>query len=119
MQNKIKLTGVRNIPWEGDSPDYNKDYALTLIVSPEGEYTPAKQGEEVEAKTFHFKVIRPEMLQQIGKKTEEKIEKGFTKSQVLRFKINAMLKRKGEEQTEEEYGKVMNKLGDIIDGKYN
>ncbi|MCR4285261.1 MAG: hypothetical protein NUV97_04455 [archaeon] len=115
-QNKIKLTGTRNIPLlEPFYPERNKDYFLGLRVALESvESFPIDDGEP--ELVFKLKVVYPETLKEIGASEQIQIGKGYTPSQVQRFALNSMLLRLGKDDTRENYEKVMGLLLDFING---
>jgi hypothetical protein len=107
--NKLKLIGVRNIPVEEDI-DPNADYLVVLMAQREGVYQPDSQGEEEEPITYTLRVSHYEDIKKVGEKKSVKFQKGFTPSQRLRFALQEMFHRIGEDDTEENYEKWMNKL---------
>lgn len=80
--NKIKLTGVKNIPIVEDIST-EKEYILILRAIPVGEFISA---EAEEPKTYHLKVHSYDSLQPIGEKPLN-IKQGISKSQQLRYII--------------------------------
>lgn len=116
--NKIKLTGVKNIPFLGEIPQDNGEYLITLIASPSGVFTPTSQGEEELPITYTLKVDRYESVNRIGEKKLD-IGIGFSKSQLLRFALKRMFNRGGIDDIEENYEKWIEKFIKVVDNKYN
>jgi len=116
MTNKIKLIGTRNIPLEEEIKE-DTDYLLSLRVARTAVETLDKHGEETDTKIYKLKAINTEALQEIGG-SPIKIEKGYTASAIQRFAIKDLLQRKGEEDTEENYQRVMKSILDWINSKY-
>lgn len=111
--NRIKLLSVRNIYLtERDiEPKENTDYELVLVVSRNSvEYLDTFGESGVPDKIFKMKVSHPEMLKEIGSHKEIKIQKGYSKSQMLRFALLDWLKRTGKEPDEKNYENQMDKL---------
>jgi hypothetical protein len=113
--NKIKLTGVRNIPTDSEINE-NKDYAITLIASRDGVYEIDPLGEEEKSRVFHLKVDHVEHIIEIGGH-EIKFKKGTTPSQRMRFAVNDYMVRIGKEPSRENYEKYMEKLINMINEK--
>lgn len=115
---KIKLTGVKNIPLAEEVEfDENSEFLIALIASLDGVFNSVKRGDEEPSKTYHLKVIRPEMIKKIGEKENIKIGTGYSKSQILRFALKDMFKRGGIENTEENYEIWMEKIINWINSK--
>ena len=115
---KIKLTGVKNIPLAEEIEfDENSEFLVALIASLDGVFNSVKRGDEEPSKTYHLKVIRPEMIKRIGEKENIKIGTGYSKSQIQRFALRDMFKRNGIEDTEENYDKWMDKIINYINFK--
>ncbi len=110
--NKLKLTGVRNIPLLEDiEPKSGRDYCLTLIVQRISVENMDKEGEEDNDVVFKMKVVRPELFQEIGISKAIKIAKGFTKSQQLRSAIGNYLNSIGRDNYDDgEYEAEMDKV---------
>ena len=115
--NKLKITGVRGIPFEDTPPEENKDYLISLRVSYDGCYTPAKHGEESISKYFHLKVVNVEQFMEVGKSEPKRIHKGFTPSQEIRLAIVGWLSRRGIEDTEANYEKEARKISEHYNNK--
>lgn len=112
---KIKIIGLGNVFYEGEQPEPNTDYLLTLRVALEGEYTP-KAGGEDEEKRYDMKVVVVEGLENTKTRIPLKVKKGKSKSQELRFTIFPYLNSIGEIQSEENYERVMDYLIRVIRG---
>lgn len=118
MSNKLKLTGLRNIEFDGGIEN-QKDYAITVIASLDEIRQKPSQGEypEPEQEIFVMKAINIEKVEEVGGHKEIKISKGFSPSQSLRFSILDYLKRTGLDDTEENYEIEMRKIIDYFNKK--
>ena len=115
---KIKLTGIKNIVLAEEIEfDENSEFLVALIASLDGVFNSVKRGDEEPSKTYHLKVIRPEMIKRIGEKENIKIKSGYSKSQKLRFSIISMFKRAGIDNTEENYEEHMDKIIQWVNSK--
>ncbi len=111
---KLKLSGVKNIAYYDSEPEAGKEYLLALIVE---RISVEEIDDEEPTKVYKMKVLRPEMMQEVGEARVRKIEKGFTPSQRLRAAIRDYLRRTGREDSEENYEEVMEKLIKFINEK--
>jgi len=107
--NRIKIIGLRNLPLEG-TIENQKDYRVSIIASLDEIRTRPTQGEEVEPETYVLKTLYVESVEDTAEHKEVKVQKGFSKSQNLRFAIKDYLRRIGKDDTEEEYEAEMNKI---------
>lgn len=117
--NKIKITGLGGIPFiDGDEPQENKDYALTIICSLHSIENLAKHGEETAPKYYKLKVDRVEQLLEVGDSKPKRIRQGRTESQKIRWLVEqiAKLTDKDEEELYKIYtANEIKKLGDRLD----
>jgi len=93
---KIKLKGSKTIEiLESLEVDDFKEYLLAFIVSPDGTFQPAKVSEDTEEPIIYMKIVRPELLQEVGTKKKIEIRKGRTQSQFQRSLIEEIAELKG------------------------
>lgn len=119
MSKKLRLNGVRNIPLlENIDVKPDVDYLLALVVNRISVEKQDSHSDDDPSEIYKMKVSHPEFFKEIGKSEDIKIQKGYTKSQILRFSLKDMFKRAGLEDNEESYDKHMNKLIEIINKKY-
>lgn len=109
MSNKLKIVGLRNLPLEGEIEN-QKDYKVSVIAALDEIRTRPTQGEEVEDKIFVLKTLYVDGIEGVSDHKEVKVQKGFSKSQALRFAIKDYLKRIGKDANEEGYEAEMNKV---------
>lgn len=109
--NYAKLVGLRKIPCDHQFED-DKDYKITLLVSPDGEYKDKKDPKNPII-TTSLCFTQLESIEDFITKESIKFEKGFSPSQRQRFAINDALARFSN-NLEDDYERVVNKTISIF-----
>lgn len=107
--NKIKLTGTRSIPFDGQI-DENKEYLVALVTNPISVQVDVKNSEDEErTRTYNLKVHHLEMAQEVGG-NRLKVQEGSTPSQRLFFAIKQYHEKAGIDPSYENYEIEINKI---------
>lgn len=109
--NKIKIIGLRNIPFN-TYIENQKDYLVKIMASLDEIRTRPSQGEEPDELIFVLKALFVDSIEEVGTHKEIPIKKGYTPSQILRFAILDYLRKKGLDDSEENYEKEMRRIID-------
>jgi hypothetical protein len=104
--NYAKLVGLRKIPCDHQFED-DKDYRITLLASPDGEYKDKKDPKNP-ILTTSLRFTQIENIEDFISKESIKFEKGYTPSQRQRFAINDSLLQ-FTNNVDEDYEKAVNK----------
>jgi len=104
--NYAKLVGLRKIPCDHQFED-DKDYRITLLASPDGEYKDKKDPKNPII-TTSLRFTQIESIEDFISKESIKFERGYTPSQRQRFAINDALLQ-FTNNVDEDYEKTVNK----------
>lgn len=109
---KAKLKKLSNIAIF-EPIDQNKEYLVSLVCSPDGIFTPSRDGEEETEPTYHLSVVRVADIMPVGGKPV-KFKEAKSESKVLRDLIYLLGKQQNVTDDEAFYKKIMSQLQDII-----
>lgn len=104
--NYAKLVGLRKIPCDHQFED-DKDYKITILASPDGEYKDKKDPKNPII-TTSLRFTQVESIEDFITKESIKFERGYTPSQRQRYAIRDVLLQFSD-NIEEDYENVINK----------
>ena len=115
MNDYLKIKGLGRIVLLGEPPENGKDYILSIRIARSGV---SKDEKDIEnpVETYLMEYLNTEQLQEIGKSTTIKVQKGKTRSQALRFTIEDLARQEGIDE-EVFYNQELSKIIEHYRGK--